>query len=237
VDCAVGVVGHVDRAAQARKLKTRAGAACLNLDDGTLGCLGNHLAVLRRLADTGADWLVVLEDDAVPCRGFARQLDAALAVAPAPVVGLYLGRLSPVPWQPALAAATVRAERVDASWLVGRYFAWTVGYAVRLERAAGLLAAAASDDRTADHALHQAAGRTAFTWPSLVDHADGPSLIEGHGAAGAGRVAWRHGTRPAWTRRQVVLTPLYPPSGPQEPQDRGGGETATAGPTVPHGTT
>jgi hypothetical protein len=39
-----------------------------------------------------------------------------------------------------------------------------------------------------------------YTWPSLVDHGDGPSLVEHHDRQprSSGRVAWRHGTPATW---------------------------------------
>ncbi|CQD07193.1 bacteriophage protein [Mycolicibacterium conceptionense] len=88
----VGIVAHTARFANAEALSRTTDADFVNYDTGVRGCEGNHRDALERLHRNarGAQWLVILEDDAVPVTGFRDQLDAALITAPAPIVSLYL---------------------------------------------------------------------------------------------------------------------------------------------------
>ena len=73
---AIGIVAHVERAQRAHDLMDSVGAAYASLDNGILGCNGNHRKVWRHLAErfsAHVGYLVVLEDDAVPVEGFAEQ--------------------------------------------------------------------------------------------------------------------------------------------------------------------
>lgn len=202
---ALGVVGHVDRAEMAVSLAAEVGADAMEVDDGTLGCEANHRRVWARLARYYTDfgWSVVLEDDAVPVADFDAQLSAALNVAPAPIVSLYLGRLRPPQHQPAI-SALVESDPA-AHWFVARRLLHAVGVAIRTDLVPDMLALIGGSGRPIDEAISSwAAVRglpVAYTWPSLVDHADTPTVIARHADGrprAAGRVAWRCGGRPAW---------------------------------------
>ena len=95
----IAVVAHTQRREQATKLADSIGADHVTWDTGVLGCTNNHRAAWQWHMNHPSDWAVTLEDDAVPCKEFRHQLSQALTVAPATVVGLYLGKLCPPNWQ------------------------------------------------------------------------------------------------------------------------------------------
>jgi hypothetical protein len=206
---AVGVVAHTSRAPTARALRNDVGAIAMNVDDGTLGREGNHIAVLKALSYRHCDWCVVLEDDAWPVRDFRTQVKHALAHAPAPIVGLYLGYGSPA-GKDAAGEAARTANELGKAWIVGDCLIGSVGYAIRIRMVTPML-----DDitqRTGELPLRIT--RWAQSWnlgvcytaPSLVDHADGVP-IDGPWPMHQrpARKAWYCGTRSNWDTGNVVL--------------------------------
>ena len=185
----------------------------MSLDNGNLGCGGNHRKVWRHLAKrhaAHADWLILLEDDAVPVEGFRDQLEQALAVAPTSVVSLYLGRKRPPHLQFMIEPAIKRADDADASWLVSRQLLHAVGLAVRSSIVEDMLATI-DEELPIDEAINGWANkrryRIGYSFPSLVDHADGETLLQHRDgqAREPGRVAWRAGARDTWTREHVEM--------------------------------
>ncbi|QPX62799.1 glycosyltransferase [Mycobacterium phage Plumbus] len=199
----IGIVAHTKRAEQAHRLMETVGAAYMSIDNGTLGCESNHRKVWQHLTRHNTDWLVVLEDDAIPCNNFRDQLDAALAVAPSPVVSLYLGRERPREYQQRIA----KAADTTAHWLTCRRLLHAVGIAIHAALVPNMLNNL-PNGKPIDEAISAWARRQshtiAYTWPSLVDHADEPSLTGRRGPA-TGRVAWRHGGRDWWTAEAHAL--------------------------------
>lgn len=208
----IGIVAHTARRQRARVLESTVGADHLHLDDGTLGCTRSH----RKVWDTlwrnrgEAEWLVVLEDDAEPVGGFGEQLAAALAVAPSPVVSLYLGRKRPARYQPRIAYAV---SNTDAHWITMPVLIHAVAVAMRVDAARlwrlnGDLAVArlhlAPDETPIDEAIShwlKAEGLVAaYSHPSLVDHADEDTLADHPDGQPRkpGRVAWKVGIRDDW---------------------------------------
>jgi|GEM_PF-744059 len=205
----IGIVGHVDRAHQARILQHSVGASYLSLDDGSMGCEANHRHVWDWLHTHRRhhDWLVVLEDDAKPCDGFREQLHDALNHAPAPVVSLYAGRQRPPQFQWALEQAIGQAENEDASWITSSVLMHAVAVAICTTQVTDMLATLAWMHEPIDESLSRWATRVAYTYPSLCDHLDGKTLINHRDGQPRppGRTAWRHGTRPEWTARSVAM--------------------------------
>jgi len=210
---AIGIVGHVSRSDEAYALMAATGAVYMSLDNGNLGCSGNHFRVWRHLAERWAPhvgYLVVLEDDAVPCENFTDQLAAALALQFSPIVSLYLGRQRPPHLQYMIGPATKRADQRDASWIVSRHVLHAVGLAVRADLVADMLAHLDRElpiDDAIDEWANRHRYRVAYTWPSIVDHADGETLLKHPDgiAREPGRVAWKHGARDEWTYTQVEM--------------------------------
>jgi GR25 family glycosyltransferase involved in LPS biosynthesis len=207
---AIGIVAHTARSAQAQHLADLTGAAFISFDDGTLGCAANHTQAWQQLVTAGTEWVAVLEDDAIPVNNFRAQLEQALAVAPSPIVSLYLGTSRPKHWQHFVTAAVHHANQADVSWLTATHLLHCVGVAVRTEHAP-LMAAWCShlDQPLDDHPVGQ--HLIAYTWPSLVDHADETTVVlhpDGQ-TRDRPRVAHRVGTRGTWTDRTVQIpTPV-----------------------------
>ena len=211
---AIGVVAHTARAEQAHTLMETVGAAYMSIDNGAFGCRGNHIKTWRHLSDRFAPhktWLVVLEDDATPVDGFNEQLENALATHTAPVVSLYLGRLRPPHFQHMIEPATKRADNHDANFIISRQMLHAVGLAIRSDLVADML-----DNLNEILPIDEAIGewvnkrryRIAYTWPSIIDHADGDTLLQhrdGHKRQ-PGRIAWRCGVRSNWTDRTVEMS-------------------------------
>lgn len=201
------------RADAAHALQEQAGAVFLHMDNGRIGCHASHRSTWEWLSEHSGDaeFLLVLEDDAEPVEGFTQQLEQALAVAPTGIVSLYLGTSYPIHWQPRIDLARHNANRVDACWLRTTDVLHAVGVAIRTDLLPSML----------EHAPHgvpideaitkwaQAHGQEiGYTWPSLLQHSDTPTVISKH-ADGVERTqprkAWWCHTRTEWTDKAVTL--------------------------------
>lgn len=202
------VVGHHRRLLAATDLAHQL-SAVVTVDDGTLGATSNHLKAWDATSTMDADWAGVAEDDAQPVTGFHNQLAAALPHAPAPVISLYLGRTRPKRWQDRISRALIDADRANACWLTGSHILHAVTVLIRTELREDWLDFAQTNSRPIDERLTAwclaRSHDVAYTWPSLVEHADGPTLIDHTGQPAGRRIAWRTGTRPTWTTRAVKL--------------------------------
>jgi hypothetical protein len=202
----IGVVADVRRGDMGERLAIRVAADHLGIDTEMRGGTKNHVAVWRKHADDPADWSVVLEDDAVPVDGFREQLADALAVAPAPIVSLYLGR--GYIEDNRIGEILTRADVLGANWIVtqGRIL-HAVGLAVRKDLLPALVANLPRDECPIDRSLSMWARRdghrVAYSWPSLVEHADGASLVTRYRRTE--RRAWRTGTRDDWCDKMMPM--------------------------------
>jgi hypothetical protein len=203
----IGIVAHERRTEQANHLAATVNADKTFWDDGTLKCEGNHLQAWQWMAEQDAEWGVVLEDDAIPCDDLRNQLDQALAVAPAPIVSLYLGTGLPAHWQPRIQAAL--RYNPQAHWLNGPVIS-AVGIAIRTE----LLPLKLQPNTMIDQAISNWAKLNhhpvAHTVPSLVDHRDDEPIQKvriNHEIRtnDIPRKAWQFGTRQRWTSRSAAL--------------------------------
>lgn len=200
----IGIVGHVSRLQAAQDLAGRTGAAYCSIDNGTLGCNGNHLKVWAHLAEhCTTEWAVVLEDDAIPCSDFRDQLKQALDVAPAPIVGLYLGTGHPHTKQRAIAKAITTAQAHDTCWITNATHLHGVAIAIHTHLINDMLTHTARSPWEMDLAITQWARRRhhqiAFCTPSLVNHTDGPTLTTHRRPTSNPRHAWWAGARTHWT--------------------------------------
>lgn len=206
----IGIVAHTARAEEAHTLFTSVGASFLSMDNGRRGCDLNHDHVHRWLASQPTDWAVILEDDAIPVTGFRAQLGQCLAHAPSPLVGLYLGRCRPPQYQSVIGAAVSAAEAVGADWVLSDRMYHGVGYAVRTDLLASLVdfrIGLPVDERISEWAS-SAGLRVAYCSPSLVDHADWPTVIPRHNDGQprtSGRVAWNAGPHLEWSNKSVSV--------------------------------
>ncbi|DAZ90137.1 Bacteriophage protein [Mycobacteroides abscessus subsp. bolletii] len=225
----IGIVAHDDRTEDADVLAEAVDANVYSRDNGDLGCEVNHRRVWSTLASYDSDWSVVLEDDAQPVEGFRAQLESALAVAPTPVVSLYLGKGRPEFAQThirTIARALSPETQAAPCWLTGQVLLHAVGVAIRTFLIPNMLdhltqppAVFLAQDQAIEHWANASGHRIGYTWPSLVNHADTPSVIEEHpdGVPRGPRIVdgaivvtprrgWRVGTREHWSSDEVELT-------------------------------
>lgn len=211
----VGVVAHESRLLQAKQLCELVAADVIEVDDPTLrlGCEANHRRVWRSLSEQSSDpWLVVLEDDAQPVDDFRNQLSQALSMAPAPYVSLYLGQGFPRHWQQRF-GETIAAATADTCWAItSGWMLHAVGIAVRAELVPGMLrhldnAIGVPVDQAIGQHARNTQQHVAYTLPSLVDHADTPTIhVHQDGQPRTpGRKAWQIGTRPQWNANSIQM--------------------------------
>lgn len=176
----IGIVAHVDRREMAHELSTLVAAKLVSMDDGELGCAGNHAFVQGRLA-TEPGWSVILEDDAYPCNAFYDDLMWCLEHAPAPIVSLYLGTGYPAQAQPRI----LKALEADTSWIMHNRLLHAVGYCIAPEIKGELASWMGRNKRGPGTAPDEAVTmwayarkiKVAYTNPSVIQHRDGPSVI------------------------------------------------------------
>ncbi len=153
--------------------------------------------------DPGCTHHAVIQDDVLVCRDLFGGLAEGLAWVPddVPVCG-YVGRVRPyaelVTW------AATRARVAGASWLTMHTLNWGPLVVVPTRLIDEMIAHCdklrdvPNYDRRLSRYFELVRGvPTWYTWPSLVDHADGPSLVKGR--AGVDRANRRTNSRIAHT--------------------------------------
>lgn len=223
-DIQIGIVGHYTRQDQIKQLAKEVKADSVCLDEGGVGCEENHLRAWRSLAWIGAEWCVVLEDDAVPVSELREELAKMLPHAPTPVVSLYLGRKRPPQYQDSVA----QVIGLDSPFIMTDLYTHGVGICVKWNFVSSLIAYLELRKRRVEEDLEeqlpideliaewvQGKGlEITFTNPSLVNHADGPTVLDFHPSRSKeedmstrepGRVAWRFGTRESWEGDSIRL--------------------------------
>ncbi len=197
----------------AETLAGAVGAEFVSIDDGTLGCEGNHRRVWLHLSHYDNPWSAVLEDDAVPVPDFRNQMTKALNAAPTDVVSFYLGNPEHWSWYPkrkeSLTESGEQADRTHAHWIVTRDILHGVAIAIRTHLIADMLHHIERSPQPIDYAIRQWCRDThrdiGFTWPSLIDHHDGPTLVKHPDGKPRlkPRKAWRTGMLGTWTSNAV----------------------------------
>lgn len=143
-----------------------------------------------RMADPGADWHLVLQDDVTPCTDLLDGLTKALDHVPErTVVSAYFSHIRPFPARTISAGG--KADREGASWIRSRFVWWGQAICVPVPAIEPMLAMGRKRHEAYDRriGLHFRAQRWEC-WhphPSLVEHRDCDSLI-GHKR---GRQAYR----------------------------------------------
>lgn len=163
------------------------------------------------LRDPAADWHLLLQDDAIVAANLLDELPGALEQVPQrAVVSLYLGDGRPL--SATWGQVTAEAQNVGASWIVAPRVMWGVGVLVRTAMIPDMLSwcdrqHGIADDMRVGRWGQRSRLETWYTWPCLVDHPDGGSLI-GHGGGRTAR-SFRRDARGAdwsgpivrWSRR------------------------------------
>lgn len=210
----MGVMAHIDRRQEAEALAASVDAEVLSWDDGSLGENANGDCAWRQLADRDTDWSIVLQDDALPIPGFRRHARAALRAAPPTAVSFYVG--TGQPRVPFVLAAIEDADQIHARWLEANALLWGVGVAMPTEQISRFLEWASRAQVPYDTRIgrwFERQGRLIrYTWPSLVDHADGPSILDRSGRRSprqVQRVAHRIGVAyPDWSGPAVLIADI-----------------------------
>ncbi|WP_074133279.1 glycosyltransferase family 25 protein [Mycolicibacterium houstonense] len=200
------IVAHLTRSAAAHQLMEEASATFASFDNGTRGCSGNHRRCLEWASTKDAEWAVILEDDAILCDNWADNLSHALELAPAPILSFYLGTSYPIQWQRFIRQAATKATDNNAAWIIGEQLLHAVAYAIRVEHIPDLLAhkSKAPIDEAITEWARANGHMVAYTWPSMVEHRDEPTLVTHQHANNKPRKAWQHG-QPTWNTTQVRL--------------------------------
>lgn len=185
----IAIVAHPERQRQATKLADEVKADAVFWDYHGRGGADNHLKAWRFLANSSSTHGVVLEDDVELAPNFRNQLAAAILNAPTDIVSLYLGRGRP----PQVQEKIARQISNDVSYLISTALFSAQGYAMKTslfgkhkEVEGWLRATHRNIDRSVSMAM---GGQISYCRPSLVDHLDGPSLIEDHGDVRDGKTA------------------------------------------------
>ena len=204
------VMAHPDRDRPSQALSWLLGAVLVVDTDGAgenaTGDLAWEAARLR--PGPAPDWCVVAQDDALPVAQIHSAAPAALAHAPSPVVSFYLGTSYPEHTVAAARVAMLKADEADAAWILSRRLHWGVAVAIRTELVGDMLRTVRRSRRPYDERISrwaEAAGhKIGYTWPSLVDHADGESLVRNRRRVKP-RIAYRTGTAASWETSAVRM--------------------------------
>lgn len=200
------VMAHTSRAEAVWRLTSLIGGPlAITVDSGALGETRNGDLAWGSYAPDG-DWHVVVQDDALPVPEFRRHVDAALAASPPAVVSLYVG--TGRPHQPKVARLIREANTRDAAWIETPDLWWGVGVAMPTGVVEAFLTWGMDRDGPYDQRIGAFAREAGLpvrsTWPSLVDHADGPTLLaHAWGPPRTSRRAHRIGARLDWDTEVV----------------------------------
>lgn len=202
----IAVVAHEKRRKMAEELSQIVDADKVFYDDGFLGEWRNHYRALRAGERSGASHVVVLQDDALPVEGFYLALETLVEEKPEELISLYVGTHKPR--AQAVKIAVDKADQKGAAWLSADTLMWGVGVVIPALLISEMLEHVASSKLPYDQRIGlwvEDTGRDVFyTWPSLVDHADEPTVIAGRSKKQGRRVAHRVGI-PSWNEVTVRI--------------------------------
>lgn len=134
--------------------------------------------------DPDATHHLVIQDDAIPCRDLVTGVEKALAYVPAgSPMCLYLGKVKP--FRRVVEPAAREAGESGASWLVMKETYWGPGIVLPTSQIADVVGWGdqhpnlANYDRRVGRWYLSRSVPVWYTWPSLVEHRDSPSLVKG----------------------------------------------------------
>lgn len=173
------VVAHSARKAQAFDLAIQLDAS-VAYDLGEHGPGTNHRRAWELANTSAADWVLVVEDDAVLCTDFRKQLEKLLPTTPTPVVSLYAGTNYPYIKCDMAAHAAAQAEAQGTPWFTMRDMHHAVAICIRQHLVASMLDHTHHSHMPIDEAIGAWAQahdiKVSYTHPQLVDHADGATI-------------------------------------------------------------
>lgn len=164
------VVGHHARRQQAEALAMSIGAHLL-IDEGNHGANWNHRRALKWAAEQSSR-IVVLEDDAMPVRGFREKLTGWMARFPDALCSFYLGTGRPPQYQLEIASKLIAADKARSDFITMPRLIHGVCYSVPPKHIPKVLDRW-NYSKAADYAVGDAyGGPVIYPCYSLVDHAD-----------------------------------------------------------------
>lgn len=172
-------MAHTERVPFVLELQEQVDPDFISWDDGSRGEWANGESLWRMLAEEPTVWSVVLQDDALPIPNFRHHLTEALIHAPATAIGLYVGTCRPRGIQ--VIDAIEEAEKEGSAWLEADTLLWGVGVALPTAQIPELIEWCSRAELPYDARIGAWFKRRGlpvrYTWPSLVDHRDAPSVI------------------------------------------------------------
>ncbi|HMS74176.1 hypothetical protein [Gordonia sp. (in: high G+C Gram-positive bacteria)] len=178
------VVAHSARKAAAFDLAIALDASVAYDFEGEFGPGVNHRRAWELAQCPDADWAVVIEDDVVLADNFPDRLAEVLSSAPTPVVSLYAGLHFPRHLAPPLAGYIHAAAQRGERWVQASTLNHAVAVAIRQDLVDDMLdnIELLVDYMPIDEAItvwcQERGHEVSYCVPSIVDHADGPTLID-----------------------------------------------------------
>lgn len=164
------VVGHHYRIGHAQRLAAMLDAHLL-IDEGNHGANWNHRRAIEWAAEQPCR-VVVLEDDALPVRGFRDKLTGWLDRFPCDMLSFYLGTGRPPQYQMQIAERLINADKVRSDFIMLPSLIHGVCYSIPSQSITRVLSRWDSC-KPADYAVGDAySGPVVYPCWSLVDHAD-----------------------------------------------------------------
>ena len=180
------------------------------IDRGYHGEWKNHLRAWKAASESDATHAVVLQDDAVPVEDFRKHVLEAIEHKPYEMISLYVGTHRPRKEQVEEAVRT--AELNKASWMYADTLMWGVGVVMPTLMIEGVFDIVRKSKLPYDQRLGLGAmmlkRQVYYTWPSLVDHADVPTVAHGDKKQQGKRVAHRVGV-PTWNSMEIEISSPY----------------------------
>ncbi|EPV5018299.1 hypothetical protein ACV6R0_000647 [Citrobacter freundii] len=165
------VIGHHVRRKQALILAESIGAT-LMIDTDDHGANWNHRRAIEWAAEQPCR-VVVLEDDALPVRGFRDKITGWLARFPGDMLSFYLGTGRPPQYQMQIAERLINADKVRSDFIMLQRLIHGVCYSIPPQSISRVLSQW-DCSKPADYAVGDAyGGVVVYPCWSLVDHADG----------------------------------------------------------------
>lgn len=197
----VAIMAHPDRKKQVDHVQSAIGRVPVVWDEKQDRWDTGRRSMLA--FDPGCTHHLVIQDDTLPCRDLIPGLEHALMYCPPDVpVCLYIGRRRPE--YNSVSSVCAVAERIGASWVTMHTLNWGPGVVVPTDAIKEMIQFCDPlreiknyDRRLSRYWELSVHSRVWYTWPSLVDHADGPSLVRGRLGTDrrkghTSRVAWRY---------------------------------------------
>ena len=185
------IIAHHSRRGQAEALAGRVGADAVLTDYGSHGARWAHQQALL-WATTRRERVWVLEDDALAPHDFKERAAEWGQRFPTDLVSGYLGRKRPPQYQGLIRAKLAAADARGLDWITLPTLVHGVCYSLPAGASGRVLRSLPRG--AVDFAIGSAWGKPpVYTVPSLVDHADGPT-VEKHPDGEKrkpGRTAWR----------------------------------------------